>query len=76
MGIYIPNMSKPKNCYQCSFNDGIFCALIDNDTDAFIKDKPTEVVTKVLPDCPLVEIDDELFKKAENAYVLQQIRSR
>lgn len=27
-------------------------------------------------DCPLIEIDDELFKKAESAYVLQQIRSR
>ena len=32
--IAIPNMEKPKNCYACSFNDGIFCALIDNDTDA------------------------------------------
>ena len=53
MGVYIPNMEKPKNCYACSFNDGIFCALIDNDTDAFIKENPTE---KVLPDCPLIEI--------------------
>lgn len=25
-------------------------------------------------DCPLIEIDDELFKRAESAYVLQQIR--
>lgn len=24
----------------------------------------------------VVEIDDELFKKAENAYILQQIRNR
>lgn len=54
--IAIPNMEKPKNCYQCSFNDGIYCALIDNDTDAFIKDNPTEVATKVLPTCPLIEI--------------------
>ena len=76
MGIYIPNMEKPKNCFACSFNDGIFCALIDNDTDAFIKDNPTEVATKTLLDCPIIEIDDELFKKAESAYVLQQIRSR
>lgn len=54
--IAIPNMEKPKNCYQCSFNGGIFCDLIDNGTDAFIKDNPTEVATKVLPDCPLIEI--------------------
>ena len=54
--IAIPNMEKPKNCYACSFNDGIFCALIDNDTDAFIKENPTEVATKVLPNCPLIEI--------------------
>lgn len=76
MGVYIANMRKPKNCFQCSFNDGIFCALIDNDTDAFIKNNPTEQSTKVLDDCPLIEIDDELFKKAESAYVLQQIRRR
>ena len=57
--IAIPNMEKPKNCYACSFNDGIFCALIDNDTDAFIKDNPTEVATKTLPDCPLIEMDLE-----------------
>lgn len=54
--IAIPNMEKPKNCYACSFNDGIFCALIDNDTDAFIKDNPTEVATKVLPNCPILDI--------------------
>lgn len=54
--IAIPNMEKPKNCYACSFNDGIFCALIDNDTDAFIKENPTEVATKVLDDCPLIDI--------------------
>lgn len=54
--IAIPNMEKPKSCFQCSFNDGIFCALIDNDTDAFIKNNPTEQSTKVLDDCPLIDI--------------------
>lgn len=54
--IAIPNIEKSKNCFQCSFNDGIFCALIDNDTDAFIKNNPTEQSTKVLPDCPLIDI--------------------
>lgn len=55
--IAIPNMSKPKNCFQCSFNDGIYCALIDNDTDAFISEDPTKVSTKRLDTCPLIEID-------------------
>lgn len=56
MGVYIPNMEKPKNCFQCSFNDGIYCALIDNDTDAFIYEDPTKVSTKRLDNCPLIEI--------------------
>lgn len=55
--IAIPNMDKPKNCFQCSFNDGIYCALIDNDTDAFIYEDPTKVSTKRLDNCPLIEID-------------------
>ena len=25
-------------------------------------------------DCPLIEIDDDLLKKAESAYVLQEVR--
>lgn len=59
MGVYIPNMEMPKNCFQCSFNDGIYCALIDNDTDAFISEDPTKVSTKRLDNCPLIEIDLE-----------------
>lgn len=54
MGLYIPNMEMPKTCFSCSFNDGIFCALIDNDTDAFIKET---ALTSRLPNCPLIEID-------------------
>lgn len=56
MGVYIPNVEMPKNCFQCSFNDGIYCALIDNDTDAFISEDPTKVLTKRLDNCPLIEI--------------------
>lgn len=66
--IAIPNIKKPKNCYQCSFNDGIYCALIDNDTDAFIKDNPTEVATKVLPTCPLIEIPSGTCRLVEEFY--------
>lgn len=61
MGVYI-NMEMPKNCFQCSFNDGIYCALIDNDTDAFISEDPTKVSTKRLDNCPLIEIDDTVWE--------------
>lgn len=63
MGIYIPNMKMPKSCNECMsecINIPLEC-YPDGDT---------------IPNCPLIEIDDELFKKAESAYVLQQIRSR
>ena len=66
--IAIPNMEKPKECGDCNF------------VQAFWDDKRwlfrCLVTDKIAEDCPLIEIDDELFKKAENAYVLQQIRSR
>ena len=64
--IAIPNMDKPKGCLDCPVND-MACELWTE--VANIKENRH-------PDCPLIEIDDELFKKAESAYVLQQIRSR
>ena len=68
MGVYIPNMEKPKECGDCNF------------VQAFWDDKRwlfrCLVTDKIAEDCPLIEIDDELFKKAESAYVLQQIRSK
>ena len=50
MGVYIKGMDMPKNCFQCSFNDGIYCCL--NDTEALILKRPTDR----LKDCPLIEI--------------------
>ena len=71
MGVYIPNMSKPKNCFQCSFNDGIYCCLIDTDTDALIPKMPTER----LPLCPLIEIDlircEECNYREKNHYCVK-----
>ena len=52
MSIIIKGMDMPKNCFQCSFNDGIYCCLIDNDTEALIPKMPTDR----LKDCPLIEI--------------------
>lgn len=58
MGVYIPNMEMPKTCFSCSFNDGLFCSLIDDDADALLSDKPVEEVsTRRLDACPLIEID-------------------
>ena len=58
----IPNMDKPKDCWECfNYNCGHW---------------GTHGYDFAETDCPLIEIDDELFKKAESAYVLQQIRNR
>lgn len=61
MGIYIPNMEKPKKGEVIAFDDE-YAVYTDDDMQVHRY--------------PLIEIDDELFKKAESAYVLQQIRSR
>ena len=71
MGVYIPNMSKPKRCKECQWH-----------LDFYIEDEQVGGLCTITEKddkentCPLIEIDDELFKKAESAYVLQQIRSR
>lgn len=67
MGVYIPNMSKPKDsCWNCKAQYNSVCSL-----------KREHIrFDGILDDCPLIEIGDELFKKAENSYVLQQIRSK
>ena len=68
MGVYIPNVEMPRGCNSCPL-----VMEIDNTCSLTMggctKDKRP-------PHCPLIEIDDELFKKAESAYVLQQIRNR
>lgn len=86
MGIYIPNMEKPKTCHECSLhsydwgNEYILshdiCHPLRKGFNSRQYDGGRQVDTfnEVRPDCPLIAIDDELFKKAENAYVLQQIR--
>lgn len=73
MGVYIPNMSKPKDCYLCEFTNGYECW---SNGEPWFDVKEAYAKRTLSPNCPLIEIDDELFKKAESAYVLQQIRSR
>lgn len=66
MSILIKDLDMPKSCYSCILDEHI-CELWRAVGD---------ILHKRHHDCPLVEIDDELFQKAENAYVFQQIRSR
>ena len=70
MGVYIPNMEKPKRCLECW--SGLSIAINCEAGAGFWNANGD----RIPPDCPIIEIDDELFKKAESAYVLQQIRSR
>ena len=74
MSIIIKGMDMPKNCFQCSFNDGIYCCLIDNDTEALIPKIPTDR----LKDCPLIEINDihyEAFKEFQTI-LLKKLEKR
>ena len=47
MGVYIPNMSKPKSCAECELW-----------SNCFYPKAPKEIDNKVTPDCPLIEIDE------------------
>ena len=47
MGIYIPDMDKPKSCAECELW-----------SNCFYPKAPKEIDNKVMPDCPLIEIGD------------------
>ncbi len=49
MGVYIPNMEKPKSCWGCRLMDGEANCLV---TDEGISSKQEGIH----PDCPLIEI--------------------
>ena len=50
MGVYIPNMSKPKDCSNCSFYDSEYLWACE----------PLQTVDGY--ECPLIEIDDEIWE--------------
>ena len=64
MGLYIPNMDKPKDCRKCprriQYDDGWSvrnkCLELNRDIHYKYDDR---VVMQ--DDCPLIEIDDELM---------------
>ena len=62
MGVYIPNMDQPKSCWECDYASITcyewFCDRLD-------KQFPIELQRgeiNVLPDCPIIEIDDEIWE--------------
>ena len=68
MGVYIPNMEKPKECSRCPCESDTACQVLDSELGG----TPLEGIR---PDCLLIEIDEtdtELleffneFKKWEN----------
>lgn len=60
--IAIPNMSKPKSCWECFNADCDHWGEHGYDNSA---------------DCPLIEIDDELIKKLqESAIVIKAVFNR
>lgn len=70
MSIIIKGMDMPQDCWECPMFStweevGIFSCILG----VKINDIDTRSTN-----CPLIEIDDELYEKAVNAYVLQQVR--
>ena len=76
MSILIKGKAKPDFCYHCWFcRQNHFPARFDTFYECILMEQ--EISGGFIPsDCPLVEIDDELYEKAVNAYVLQQVRYR
>ncbi len=69
MGVYIRDMNMPKDCSYCILANKHINGLCEAKYYCRLEADDFE-------HCPLIEIDDELFKEAESSYVLQQIRRR
>ena len=53
MGVYIPNMSKPKDCYLCEFTNGYECW---SNGEPWFDVKEAYAKKTLSPNCPLIEI--------------------
>lgn len=75
MSILIKGMAMPKTCKECPLSV-VGYNEVTGDEKRLCLVIPThfEKTVEKYPDCPLIEIDDELYEKAVNAYVLQQVR--
>lgn len=54
MGVYIPNMSKPKDCYLCEFTNGYECW---SNGEPWFDVKEVYAKGTLSPNCPITEID-------------------
>ena len=52
MGVYIPNIEKPKECSCCPCESDTACQVLDGELDG----TPLEGIR---PDCPLIEINTD-----------------
>ena len=61
MGVYIPNMDKPKTAFECSTKINpeermcIYTGKVFEETLPLLLDRPCD-------DCPIIEIDDEIWE--------------
>ena len=61
MGVYIPNMEKPKNAFGCSTKINpeermcIYTGKVFEETLSLLLDRPCD-------DCTIIEIDDEIWE--------------
>lgn len=53
MGIYIPNMKKPKDCYLCEFTNGYECW---SNGEPWFDVKEAYAKRTLSPNCPLIDI--------------------
>lgn len=75
MSIIIKGMKMPNNCADCPLSVIGYNEVSGEQTRiCFVIPKHFPLTIHRLQDCPLVEIDDGLYEKAVNAYVLQQVR--
>lgn len=61
MGVYIPNMEKPKSCDECWALDDKYdypMCLITQEQRGY----DFNTMTRVMDDCPLIEIDDTVWE--------------
>lgn len=75
MGVYIPNMSKPKDCYLCEFTNGYECW---SNGEPWFDVKEAYAKRTLSPNCPLIEIGDIEYRafKGFTKMLLTKIEDR
>lgn len=53
MGVYIPNMEKPKDCYLCDFTNGYECW---SNGEPWFDVKEVYAKRTLSPNCPIIDI--------------------